>query len=56
VYTEYANGNRELYDLFVDSAQVASRHAATGSYANIRRQLAARLAAMKSCTGPTACW
>ena len=55
VYTEYANGNRELYDLATDSAQVTSRHASS-TYAKVRGQLAARLAAMKTCSGPTACW
>jgi N-acetylglucosamine-6-sulfatase len=55
VYTEYDNGNRELYDLRIDSAQVGSRHADQG-YAKVRRQLATRLAAMKTCSGPTACW
>lgn len=55
VYTEYDNGDRELYDLNVDSAQVASRHA-DEAYAKIRRQLAKRLAALKSCQGPSACW
>jgi N-acetylglucosamine-6-sulfatase len=55
VYTEYANGDRELYDLSIDPAQVASRHTDFG-YANVRRGLASRLAAMKSCSGPTACW
>lgn len=57
VYTEYANGDRELYDLLADSAQVASQHAATTKpYARVRRELAERLAAMKTCSGPTACW
>ena len=55
VYTEYDNGNRELYDLRTDSAQVRSRHA-DQAYAKVRRQLATRLAAMKACSGPTACW
>jgi arylsulfatase A-like enzyme len=55
VYTEYANGDRELYDLLADSAQVTSRHASQ-AYAKIRRKLANRLAAMKTCSGPTACW
>jgi N-acetylglucosamine-6-sulfatase len=55
VYTEYANGDRELYDLSTDSAQVRSRHAIQ-AYAKVRRQLADRLAAMKTCSGPTACW
>ena len=52
VYTEYANGNRELYDLLTDSAQVTSRHASS-SHARVRQQLATRLAAMKTCSGPT---
>jgi arylsulfatase A-like enzyme len=55
VYTEYANGDRELYDLGVDSAQIASRHA-DPAYASVRSRLAKRLAAMKTCRGPTACW
>jgi arylsulfatase A-like enzyme len=55
VYTEYNNGDRELYDLTVDSAEVASRHN-DPAYAEIMRRLATRLATMKSCTGPTACW
>jgi hypothetical protein len=55
VYTEYANGDREFYDLGKDSAQVASRHA-DPAYAKIRTRLAKRLAAMKTCRGPTACW
>jgi arylsulfatase A-like enzyme len=55
VYTEYNNGDRELYDLSVDSAEVASRHA-SAAYATIRHELANRLAAMKTCSGPTACW
>jgi N-acetylglucosamine-6-sulfatase len=55
VYTEYDNGDRELYDLGIDSAQVASRHA-DQDYATIQAQLAERLATMKACTGATACW
>jgi arylsulfatase A-like enzyme len=55
VYTEYANGDREFYDLAKDSAQVASRHA-DPAYAAVRDRLARRLAAMKTCQGPTACW
>jgi N-acetylglucosamine-6-sulfatase len=53
VYTEYANGDREFYDLAIDSAEVASRHA-DPAYATIRQRLAAHLAAMKTCSGPTA--
>jgi arylsulfatase A-like enzyme len=55
VYTEYANGDRELYDLQTDSAQLVSRHASQ-AHATIRGQLARRLAAMKTCRGPSACW
>jgi N-acetylglucosamine-6-sulfatase len=55
VYTEYANGDREFYDLAKDSAQVSSRHA-DPAYAAVRQRLASRLAAMKTCKGPTACW
>jgi arylsulfatase A-like enzyme len=55
VYTEYANGDRELYDLSKDSAQVASRHR-DPAYADVRIRLARRLAVMKTCSGPSACW
>jgi arylsulfatase A-like enzyme len=55
VYTEYDNGDRELYDLAKDSAQVASRHG-DPAYTTIRTQLGKRLAAMKACAGPAACW
>ncbi len=55
VYTEYANGDRELYNLRADSAQLTSRHA-DPAMATIRRQLATRMAAIKACVGPTACW
>jgi N-acetylglucosamine-6-sulfatase len=55
VYTAYNNGDEELYDLSVDSAEVASRHA-DPAYAAIRRGLATRLKAMKTCAGPTSCW
>jgi len=55
VYTEYNNGDRELYDLNVDSAEVASRHA-DPAYADVRKRMAEHLAGMKACVGPTACW
>jgi hypothetical protein len=29
---------------------------ASAAYAKVRKQLATRLAAMKTCIGPTACW
>jgi N-acetylglucosamine-6-sulfatase len=55
VYTEYANGNREFYNLRTDSAQLTSRHADQAT-AKVRNELATRLAAIKTCTGPNACW
>jgi N-acetylglucosamine-6-sulfatase len=55
VYTEYGNGDRELYDLSADSAQLTSRHA-DPAYAGVRGALANRLAVMKTCSGPAACW
>jgi arylsulfatase A-like enzyme len=55
VYTEYKNGDRELYDLTADPAQVSSRHA-DPAYATVRRALANKLAIMKTCKGSTACW
>jgi arylsulfatase A-like enzyme len=50
VYVEYANGERELYDLRRDAAQLMSRHA-DPAYASVRRRLARRVAALKSCRG-----
>ena len=50
VYTEYGNGDRELYDLTADPAQITSRHA-DPALAGIRSRLAKRLAAMKTCAG-----
>jgi arylsulfatase A-like enzyme len=55
VYTEYNNGDRELYDTGIDSAEVSSRHA-DPAYADVRKRLADHLAGMKTCVGPTACW
>ena len=55
VYTEYTNGDRELYDTGIDSAEVASRHA-DPAYTDVRKRLADHLAGMKTCVGPTACW
>jgi N-acetylglucosamine-6-sulfatase len=55
VYTEYDNGDRELYNRSSDSAEVNSKHALASS-ATIRRQLATKLAAMKTCAGPVQCW
>jgi len=50
VYAEYANGDRELYDLRADRFQLRSLHADAGHSA-LRRSLAARLAALRNCRG-----
>jgi N-acetylglucosamine-6-sulfatase len=50
LYAEYANGDRELYDLRRDPFQLNSRHADPG-YAPIRFALARRLAALRRCRG-----
>jgi hypothetical protein len=50
VYVEYANGERELYDLRSDPFQLQSRHA-DPRYAAVRAQLARRLAALQTCRG-----
>jgi N-acetylglucosamine-6-sulfatase len=50
VYTEYANGERELYDLVADPQQLASRHADSGA-SEIRTELARRLASLRRCSG-----
>ena len=50
VYTEYANGDRELYDLVADPNELASRHADPGA-SEIRTELARRLASLKRCSG-----
>jgi arylsulfatase A-like enzyme len=50
VYAEYANGERELYDLRRDPHQLRSAHRAPG-YRGVRRRLARRLASLRECTG-----
>ena len=50
VYAEYANGERELYDLVRDPNQLDSRHA-DPAYAGVGAELAARLAVLRSCAG-----
>jgi len=52
LYVEYSSGARELYDLAVDPHELASRHA-DPSYAAVRRELAGRLAQLRSCRGLT---
>jgi N-acetylglucosamine-6-sulfatase len=55
VYTEYNNGDREFYNLKTDPDEMRSRHNDPAT-ASARRRLKARLAAMKACVGPVACW
>jgi N-acetylglucosamine-6-sulfatase len=55
VYTEYANGDREFYNRNADPDMLTSRHNDPAT-ATLRQALARRLAAMKTCRGPVACW
>jgi N-acetylglucosamine-6-sulfatase len=50
VYTEYGNGETELYDLANDPFQLRSLHASAGS-SGLRANLAARLAQLRGCAG-----
>lgn len=50
VYAEYANGDRELYDLQTDPQQLTSRHN-DPALASIRATLASRLAQLRACKG-----
>ncbi len=50
VYAEYANGDRELYDLQTDPYQLQSRHN-DPALATIRDDLARRLAQLRTCAG-----
>jgi arylsulfatase A-like enzyme len=52
LYAEYANGERELYDLARDPWEFTSLHA-DPAYAKWRDELAARLARMRTCAGVT---
>ncbi len=54
LYAEYVNGEKELYDLWKDPDELRSLHTAR-SYAPIRRELARRLAKLRTCRG-AACW
>jgi len=49
LYVEYANGERELYDMAADPAQLASLHATAAP--TLIEWLSARLAALKECRG-----
>jgi hypothetical protein len=51
MYAEYANGDRELYDLVRDPYELQSRHA-DPRYAAIRGALARRLHVLAGCAGP----
>jgi N-acetylglucosamine-6-sulfatase len=51
-YAEYANGDRELYDLRKDPYELESQHA-NPAYAALRASLAARLHALVTCAGAT---
>jgi N-acetylglucosamine-6-sulfatase len=50
LFAAYANGERELYDLARDRYQLESRHARP-SYRAVRRDLARRLAWLRTCSG-----
>ena len=50
VYLEYANGEREYYDLVNDPYQLTSRHGDAAT-ATRRTALASRLAQLKTCVG-----
>jgi hypothetical protein len=56
-YTEYANGERELYDLRRDPAELDNVDG-QAPYASTEASLAKRLAALRRCSGtdgPRAC-
>jgi hypothetical protein len=50
LYAEYANGDRELYDLVRDPDELQSLHA-DPRYASVREELARRLHALVACKG-----
>jgi N-acetylglucosamine-6-sulfatase len=52
LYAEYANGEQELYDLARDPDELDSRHA-DPAYASVKAGLAARLARLRTCAGPS---
>jgi arylsulfatase A-like enzyme len=54
IYTEYLNGEKELYDLARDPDELVNK-ATDPTYAKIRVRLAARLSALTNCAG-AACW
>jgi arylsulfatase A-like enzyme len=50
LYAEWANGEKELYDLQTDPHELNSRHAAA-NLKTVRKRLAARLAKLRTCAG-----
>jgi N-acetylglucosamine-6-sulfatase len=52
LYSEYENGERELYDLRRDPYELRNLHRAP-RYARIEAELAGRLAALEACAGPS---
>jgi arylsulfatase A-like enzyme len=52
LYTEYKNGDRELYDLQTDPAELRSLHADPATAA-VRQDLARRLTRLHACSGET---
>jgi N-acetylglucosamine-6-sulfatase len=50
LYTEYTNGERELYDLVRDPDELVNRDLDPG-YSGIEAELAARLARLRTCAG-----
>jgi arylsulfatase A-like enzyme len=52
LYAEYANGERELYDLKRDPHELESVHRSP-RYRSVRRQLAQRLRGLRDCRGRT---
>ena len=53
-YVEYANGERELYDLQTDPYELESKQS-DPAYAGVEADLAARLAKLRDCAG-VGCW
>jgi arylsulfatase A-like enzyme len=51
-YVEYTTGERELYDLEKDPDQLESHHS-DPNYSQVQGGLAQRLAALRSCAGPS---
>jgi N-acetylglucosamine-6-sulfatase len=52
LYVEYADGERELYDLALDPYELQSVHA-DPRYAAVRDELAVKLARLRACRGPS---